>query len=213
MGFFITIHCVKPNEYEYNKQHMKKTLILLTFLSFIAVSQAGMPQAIKASGVETTSNSQVGVMNQDGVMYLTTETTGTSSSDTVRTATSTSAFGPVLPRGFATDISQLISFLLRFVMILATLLVLFQLIMGAFDWITSGGDKGKTDRARQRIISAIVGIIIIAASFAIANLVTRFLGFSSFSDVFLQMKNIQGSPAPIVTPVPATSSAVPAVNP
>jgi len=188
---------------------MKKILILL---AFVCIGLFGFMSEARASGIETANNSQVGVVNQDGVMYLTTETTGTNSTNSTVVATRAAGFDTAVPRGFATDIGQLISFLLRFVMIIATLLVLFQLIMGAFDWITSGGDKGKTDRARQRIISAIVGIIIIASSFAIATLVIRFLGFSSFNDVFLQMKNINGSPAPIVTPVPATTSALPIIT-
>ena len=63
------------------------------------------------------------------------------------------------------------------------------------------------------MISAVVGIIIIAASFAIATLVVRFLGFSSFSDVFTNLKTIQGSPAPLVATESATPLPTPSANP
>jgi hypothetical protein len=47
--------------------------------------------------------------------------------------------------GFATDFGKLINGVLSFVMVIAALLVFLYLIWGGIEWITSGGDKGKTE--------------------------------------------------------------------
>jgi hypothetical protein len=77
-------------------------------------------------------------------------------------------------------------------MLIAGLLVLFYLIMGGIEWITSGGDKGKTESARNKITAAVIGIIILAAAFAILQLVLTFLGLGSLEGAFNSTKNIRG---------------------
>lgn len=53
------------------------------------------------------------------------------------------------------------------IMIIGALLVLLYLLWGGIEWITSGGDKGKTEAARNKITQAIIGLIVLAASTAI----------------------------------------------
>ncbi len=86
--------------------------------------------------------------------------------------------------GFFGSASSLINSILRFVFAIAALLVFFYLIWGGIDWITSGGDKGKTETARNKITSAIIGLIVLAAAYAILQIVLTFLGYSSINDVF-----------------------------
>jgi NADH:ubiquinone oxidoreductase subunit 6 (subunit J) len=81
--------------------------------------------------------------------------------------------------GFFTSFENLFSRVLTIVMVLAALLVLFYLVWGGIDWITSGGDKGKTESARNKITAAVIGLIIVAASYAIFQLVLTFLGTSA----------------------------------
>ncbi len=50
------------------------------------------------------------------------------------------------------------------------------LILGGIQWITSGGDKSGMEAARNKITSAIVGLIIVAAAWAIMMLVGQFVG-------------------------------------
>lgn len=95
--------------------------------------------------------------------------------------------------GFATDFGSLLSALLTFVMVIAALLVFLYLIWGGIEWITSGGDKGKTQAARSKIIAAVVGLIIVASSYAILLLALNFLGFESLNDVFEQTKTLSGN--------------------
>lgn len=94
-------------------------------------------------------------------------------------------------RGFATDFGSLLNAVLSFVMVIAALLVFLYLIWGGIEWITSGGDKGQTEKARNKITAAVVGLIILAASYAILTLVLRFLGFQNLNDVLNNPTPIQ----------------------
>ena len=67
------------------------------------------------------------------------------------------------------------------VMVLGAVVCLALIIMGAVQWITSGGDKTKTEEASKRITNAIIGLIILAASIAIFNLVADFLGITAIN--------------------------------
>src|SRR4051812_19915777 len=57
---------------------------------------------------------------------------------------------------------QVISNVITIVFVVAALVVLFFLILGAFQWITSGGDKDKVGKARQGILNALIGLAVLA---------------------------------------------------
>ena len=81
--------------------------------------------------------------------------------------------------GWADNIGALINSALNLVMIVALLLVFLYLILGGIQWITSGGDKGKTEEARNKITAAVIGIIILAAAYALVQFVSYILGFGT----------------------------------
>ena len=117
----------------------------------------------------------------------------------------------VLPEGFFSDFPTLFNRLLTLIIAIAALLVFLYLIWGGIDWITSGGDKGKTEQARQKIVAAVIGLIIVAASYAILTLALNFLGYTSLNDVFNDTRTpviIQpaptATPSATVTPTPGT---------
>jgi hypothetical protein len=64
---------------------------------------------------------------------------------------------------------------LTIVYIVAALLVLFFLIMGAFKWITSGGDKDAIGKARGSIVNALIGLAILALAVVIVVVVGQIL--------------------------------------
>ncbi len=59
----------------------------------------------------------------------------------------------------------------------ALLAVLVMLIIGAFEWITSGGDKEAVGKARNRIINALIGLAVLAVAYALARIGGQFVGF------------------------------------
>jgi hypothetical protein len=97
----------------------------------------------------------------------------------------------VAPKGFATDIGSLINGALSFIMVIAALLVFLYLILGGIEWITSGGDKGKTENARNKITAAVIGLIILAASYAILLIILNFLGFGNLGEVFSNVRGLE----------------------
>ncbi len=50
-------------------------------------------------------------------------------------------------------------------------LLFFYMLYGGFLWMTAGGDEGKVKSARLVIKNAIIGIVIVAMSYAISNFV------------------------------------------
>ncbi len=79
-------------------------------------------------------------------------------------------------KGFRT-VGNFISNFLTVAMAIAIVIVLLMLIWGAFEWITSGGDKDAVGKARGRIINALIGLAVLAVAFALARLAGQFLGF------------------------------------
>lgn len=75
------------------------------------------------------------------------------------------------------DIGAFISNSLTVVFSVATIVVLVMLVWGAFEWITSGGDKEGVGKARNKIINALIGLAILAVAFAVSKLAAQFLGF------------------------------------
>lgn len=77
-----------------------------------------------------------------------------------------------------TQIGTLINGALRLILGIVGLLVFIYLIWGGVEWLTAGGDKSKTESARQKITNAIIGLAIVASAFAIAAVINRFFGTS-----------------------------------
>lgn len=66
------------------------------------------------------------------------------------------------------------------VLVVGTLWALAQFLIGALAWISSGGDKGRLEAAQERIRQAIIGLIVLAATWALYVVILRWLGI--FSD-------------------------------
>lgn len=81
----------------------------------------------------------------------------------------------------ASGISAFLSNLIALFYSMAAIAVVFMLVWGAFEWLTSGGNKEQLEKARNRIISAMVAILLFAAIFAILNVLGVFTGFEFFA--------------------------------
>ena len=79
--------------------------------------------------------------------------------------------------GFVT-LGNAISNILFLAFAIAALIVLIMLIIGAFEWISSGGDKENVAKARNRIINALIGLAVLAVAFALANVFAQFTGIN-----------------------------------
>lgn len=78
--------------------------------------------------------------------------------------------GPLCDRAVDSSgqgVTDLLSLSIQIVFIAAGLVMLLSFFRGAFEYITSGGDKERTNEARQHITHAGIGIIILLASYVL----------------------------------------------
>jgi len=59
----------------------------------------------------------------------------------------------------------------QFIIFVGGLAVLVYLIWGAFDWIIAGGDQSKISKGRDRMVQAVIGMILLAGSFVIIQFI------------------------------------------
>lgn len=79
------------------------------------------------------------------------------------------------------SLGRVIGFAIGLIFVVAILIALFFLVYGGIKWITSGGDKGGVEAARNQIVAAVIGLIIVFLSFFVLNLVLGFFGLSLFN--------------------------------
>lgn len=82
------------------------------------------------------------------------------------------------------QIGNVISAVVGILIIVAAILAFLYLIIGGIQWITSGGDKAGMEAARGKITQAIVGLIIVAAAWAVMVLAGQFIGFNILGGKF-----------------------------
>lgn len=78
-------------------------------------------------------------------------------------------------------IPGIISALIRLTVVVAAIVFFFILVIGGIRWIASGGDKAQTEAARNQITSALVGLVIVFAAWAIVALINTFFHVDIFS--------------------------------
>jgi len=77
---------------------------------------------------------------------------------------------------------------IELIFVVAVVAALFWLIYGGFRWLISSGDKAQVAAAREHIVAAIIGLVIIFLAYFIMNIILGFFGVGSLSN--LQIPNI-----------------------
>ncbi|MBI4008684.1 hypothetical protein HY357_00450 [Candidatus Roizmanbacteria bacterium] len=81
-------------------------------------------------------------------------------------------FGTVAPPpGSPTDLGATIARLINLFLIVAGLAILIYMLWGGFDWVTSGGEKEKVEKARNKITNAVIGIFIVIIALTLFNVI------------------------------------------
>lgn len=62
--------------------------------------------------------------------------------------------------------------------VIGSLIFFFVMVIGAIQWISSGGDKAAIEGARGKISNAIIGFVILLAVFAVLGVIEDFFGFN-----------------------------------
>lgn len=61
------------------------------------------------------------------------------------------------------------------------LIVLIMFLWGGLEWITAGGDASKIEKARNRIMQSVLGLLILVSSFVIIGFVSQLFFGEEFS--------------------------------
>src|SRR3989304_1789203 len=76
---------------------------------------------------------------------------------------------PAPPNLRVTDLGRLISGAIGAILVVTTLAAFIYLLLGGFQWITSGGDKAGVEAAQKRIQAAIIGLFVVFAAWALSR--------------------------------------------
>src|SRR3989344_447032 len=75
------------------------------------------------------------------------------------------------PTGVISSINSLISGGVTLILIVAGLVAFVYLLLGGIKWITSGGDSAQVEAARNQVIHALIGIIVVLAAWGLIMLI------------------------------------------
>jgi hypothetical protein len=73
-------------------------------------------------------------------------------------------------------LSDILSNLLAMFTLVAGIAFLIYFVIGAFNWITAGGDAQKVEKAGKQITNALTGLIIVVAAYSVTAIVGTVLG-------------------------------------
>lgn len=75
-------------------------------------------------------------------------------------------------------LAAFIPMLLSLAIIVAAVIFFFVFLIGGIRWIMSGGDKAQIEAARNTIMNALIGLVIVLSLFAILKFVEQLFGIS-----------------------------------
>ena len=73
------------------------------------------------------------------------------------------------------SLPEIITFLVRIFFTISGLAALLYLLLGAFSWITSAGNKENVQKAQEKIQAAIIGLLLIVVVLAIGVTLEQFV--------------------------------------
>lgn len=109
------------------------------------------------------------------------------------------------------EFGDIITFLINIAFVIAAILALVYLIWGGINWITSSGDSEAVGNARNKIIAAIIGLVVVILSYFVLNFVlSDILGVGNLQDG-LQFNTLCEQSGGSVNP--DTGECIPEANP
>lgn len=91
----------------------------------------------------------------------------------------------VTPLNLATDtdgsivigsIEGTISLVIGLLTTLAGVFFIINFIVGAFNWVTAGGDSGNISKARDKMLQSLIGLIVVVLSYSIIAIIGTVIG-------------------------------------
>jgi hypothetical protein len=92
-------------------------------------------------------------------------------------------------------VASLLATFIRVMVIVGGLGFVLYFIIGAINWISSGGEKGKVETAKQEITNALTGLVILLAFYAVAAFLKTVLKIDLLNIIW-------PTPSGVATPTP-----------
>lgn len=70
-------------------------------------------------------------------------------------------------------IGKLFSVAIQFVILVAAIMTLIQLLLAAIEWIGSNGEKEKLSKAQLKILNAVVGLLLVIVAFVLFSVISN----------------------------------------
>lgn len=74
------------------------------------------------------------------------------------------------------NLELFLSNLIGFLTIFASILFIVYFLIGGIEWITAGGDSGKVQKARDKMVNGVIGLVVIIGAYGVIGLIGRVIG-------------------------------------
>ena len=75
-----------------------------------------------------------------------------------------------------TNLETIISRLIGALTVLASIFFIVYFVLGAFTWVTAGGDASKIQKSRDQMVQGVMGMIVIVISYAVVGMIGTVIG-------------------------------------
>ena len=98
------------------------------------------------------------------------------------------ALDPLIGTGEGVNIINLfLGNIIAVLLIIGVIVAFIFIIIGAIQWMTAGNDKTQMESARGKVVSAVIGLVILFAVFAIMKIIGAFFGIEELKKLFFDI--------------------------
>ena len=90
-----------------------------------------------------------------------------------------------------TDILSIVSKVIGILTIVASIWFMFQILFAGYEWITAGGDAKKLGEARDQIVHAFVGLVIVVGAWSLTAVTGQFFGYNTLVNPSVFINSLQ----------------------
>ena len=69
-----------------------------------------------------------------------------------------------------------ISTLIGVITVVGSIIFIINFLLAALQWITAGGDSGKIQSARDKMVQSVIGLIVVVAGYSLVGLIGSIVG-------------------------------------
>lgn len=84
--------------------------------------------------------------------------------------------GSTSSEGALENMETFISTLIGVITVVGSIIFIVNFLLAALQWITAGGDSGKIQSARDKMVQSIIGLIVVVAGYSLVGLIGSIVG-------------------------------------